>query len=152
MNGRRMDFRLLDGSGISLPELLVVIAMVAVLAFALTPVLRSTGDRADANRCRSNLTRIGMALRMYVTDAGEWPESLQVAEGVQEVRRSELYCTVTGRPYYYFRPNAETPDARVVASCVPPSTAEGERPHDRGQSFLALTRGGEVVEMRGPVP
>jgi len=138
--------------GITLPEVLVTIAVIAVLAFALVPVLRSTTDRSDANRCRSNLSRIGVALKMYITDRGEWPDSLQVVEGVDGIGRPGLICTGTGRPYFYFRPDAETPDQRVVASCVPPNTPEGERPHDSGQSFLALQRSGEVVEMRGPVP
>ncbi len=152
MGRHRFLWRLAPGRGITLPELLVVVAMIGVLGFALLPVLQSTTDRSKANRCRTNLSNIGAALRMYMTDVGEWPESLLVVEGVRGLGQRDLRCTVTGRPYFYFRPQAQTPDARVVASCVPPSTPEGERPHDRGQSFLALTKGGEVVEMRGPVP
>ena len=131
----------------------MVIAMIAVLAAALLPVLQSTTERSDANQCRVNLTRIGAALRMYRADSGDWPLQLRALYDTGLITdRRELICVGTGEPYYYFRPGAQTPDARVVVSCCPPNTPEGERPHDRGRSFLALKKSGDVVEMRGPVP
>ena len=143
----------LQNKGFTLIELLVVIAMIAILSAMLMPALTTATDRSRVTQCRSNLTHIGIALKMYYNDQGAWPPrtwSLYDAQFITDA--SMLVCTKTGRPYFYFVPNFSTPIEHVVASCCTPSTPEGERPHSYGQSFVALKRGGEIVEMRGPVP
>lgn len=55
-------------SGFSLAELLVTIAMVAILASLLLPAIASTRHSARLTRCSSNLRQFGLAARMYWDD------------------------------------------------------------------------------------
>ncbi len=54
--------------GFSLTELLVSIAIVAVLAAILIPVIRSTRESAHASQCASNLRQIGVYFGLYTTE------------------------------------------------------------------------------------
>jgi prepilin-type N-terminal cleavage/methylation domain-containing protein/prepilin-type processing-associated H-X9-DG protein len=62
--------------GFTLVELLVVIAVIAVLAAMLPPALNHAKVRADTTVCKSNLRQWGVALQMYVNDAGVYPPYL----------------------------------------------------------------------------
>lgn len=57
--------------GFTLVELLVVIAMVAVLAAMLLPVLSRARESARKAACQSNLRQIGTAFRLYASDYDE---------------------------------------------------------------------------------
>ena len=57
--------------GFTLVELLVVIAVIAVLSAILFPVLAKAREKARQTRCLSNLKQIGLALGMYATDYDE---------------------------------------------------------------------------------
>lgn len=59
--------------GFTLVELLVVIAVIAVLAALLLSVLAGAKARALSAVCKSNLRQIGIALRMYVDDFQAYP-------------------------------------------------------------------------------
>ena len=52
----------------TLVELLVVLAIIALLAGLLLPQLGRTTERARTTACRSNLTQIGLGLRLYLDD------------------------------------------------------------------------------------
>lgn len=135
-------------SGFTLIELLVVIAMIAIMAAALMPAVTSATDRARVNECRSNLTHVAMALKMYYNDQGVWPEDLRTLHEREFVTDpSLLVCTKTGAHYHYERPDADTPTDALVCSCVAPDTPDGERPHSYKHSFVALHKGGELVEV-----
>jgi len=54
--------------GFTLTELLVVIAVVAVLSAILLPVFASARERAQAGRCLSNQRQIGSAMMLYVDE------------------------------------------------------------------------------------
>ncbi len=54
--------------GFTLMELLVVVAIIAVLAGILFPVLARAREAARATRCRSNLRQLGMSLSLYRSD------------------------------------------------------------------------------------
>lgn len=57
--------------GFSLVELLVVIALIALLAGILFPVFAAAGSQARQSSCASNLKQIGLALVQYAQDHDE---------------------------------------------------------------------------------
>ncbi len=52
----------------TLLEILAAIAIVAVLAAALIPSVRSMGARAESTRCLGNLRALGVAMGQYLAD------------------------------------------------------------------------------------
>ncbi len=54
--------------GFTLAELLVVVAIIAILAAILFPVIRQAQDTARMRVCASNLKQLGLAFRMYLDD------------------------------------------------------------------------------------
>lgn len=63
----------------SLVELLVVIAIIMLLAGLLFPVLASAKNSARQTSTMTRMRQVGMAMHMYVDDAGEWPEGLDLS-------------------------------------------------------------------------
>ncbi|MGH7940576.1 MAG: type II secretion system protein [Limisphaerales bacterium] len=60
----------------TLIELLIVIAIIAILSAILLPVLTQARQRAWTVQCISNLRQIGMGMKMFADDNGElYPES-----------------------------------------------------------------------------
>ncbi|MDD3926051.1 MAG: prepilin-type N-terminal cleavage/methylation domain-containing protein [bacterium] len=59
---------LLKENGFTLMELLVVIAVIAILASILFPVFNKVREKGRQVTCQSNLRQIGMAMLMYAQD------------------------------------------------------------------------------------
>ncbi len=143
-----MRSRQTDSRGFTLIELLVVIAIIAIMAAALMPAVTSATDRSRVNQCRSNLTHVAIALKMYYNDQGAYPPDLETLHEREFITDpSLLVCTKTGAHYHYAQPEDDTPTDALVCSCVAPDTPDGERPHSYHHSFIALHRGGELVEV-----
>jgi type II secretory pathway pseudopilin PulG len=59
------------GTGLTLIELLVIVAVVAILAALLLPVLGNARDKAKRAVCVNNLRQINLGLRMYSDDSSD---------------------------------------------------------------------------------
>jgi prepilin-type processing-associated H-X9-DG protein/prepilin-type N-terminal cleavage/methylation domain-containing protein len=63
-------------AGFNLIELLVVLAVIAVLASLLMPSLRAAQSKATRIHCTSNLRQLGVALEIYASDNGFYPVAM----------------------------------------------------------------------------
>ncbi|MDA1273432.1 MAG: prepilin-type N-terminal cleavage/methylation domain-containing protein [Verrucomicrobia bacterium] len=68
--------------GFTLVELLVVLAVIAILASLLLPALTRARSAADSTACRSNLRQLTIAIRLYTDDTGVFPMSSPAVNGV----------------------------------------------------------------------
>ncbi len=58
--------------GFTLVELMVVVAIIVVLAAALSPAIAAANTKAKAGRAAADLKAIESAIQLYKVDAGRW--------------------------------------------------------------------------------
>jgi len=61
------------GRGFTLVEFLLVLAVLAIFASMLTPVLQHSRESARLSACMTNLKVMGMAISVYGTEEGAYP-------------------------------------------------------------------------------
>jgi prepilin-type N-terminal cleavage/methylation domain-containing protein/prepilin-type processing-associated H-X9-DG protein len=79
------------GEGFTLVELLVVIAVIAILASLLLPALGSAKVKAKAISCLSNMKQLGLACQLYADEANDrFPYNLGASEIRQTVAQNQF--------------------------------------------------------------
>lgn len=93
------------GAAFTLVELLVVIAVIALLVGLLLPALNQAKARSRSVACKSNLRQIGLAMTMYVDDFDVYTRS-SVIYGVDGRVRNGVSFTQFMNPiqFYYGQP------------------------------------------------
>lgn len=91
--------------GFTLVELLVVIAVIAVLAAILFPVFAQARDSARRASCLSNMRQLGTAVEMYKSDNnGEYPTVRSAVEGeLPQAEREEYFSNWTDGVFPYVK-------------------------------------------------
>ena len=64
-------------SGFTLIEVLLVVVIIGILVGVAIPRLGGRVRQAEISRARADIQSIGLALRMYELDNGEYPANLQ---------------------------------------------------------------------------
>jgi prepilin-type processing-associated H-X9-DG protein len=84
---------------LTLVELIIVLAIIALLVGLLLPSLAGALGAVDSMRCRNRLRTIGMAYHQYVTDSdGLWPPILTSAAPAALLERMEAETGLAAAP------------------------------------------------------
>jgi len=127
----------------TLIELLVVIAILGILAAAIQPGLMVANEYARLMVCRSRLTELGLAYRIYMEDWDSPPADLQVlyAAGYAE-DLSVFECAHAHAPFTYQPPAPDADLDAIIVRC--PDYAHG----DGHKAAVLLLNGRTRVERK----
>jgi len=99
-----MTKRFHGNAGFSLVELLVVIALIALLASLLLPALSRAKAKARVTRCTNNLRQLGLAFRQYADDNQDFlPRRGQGVQPLAQIDRPEDWFNAL--PPYFNSPS-----------------------------------------------
>ena len=118
--------RLRSGAAFTLVELMVVIAIIAILAALLLPTLGQAQAKARSTQCVSNLHQWGLAYRMYADDFNDFlPRRGQGVQTLALITRPDDWFNALP-PYFKQRSYQE-------------AVAAGHKPRAKEQSVFICT-------------
>lgn len=83
--------------GFTLVEILVVLAIIAILAAILLPAFNGARENSKQANCASNLQQIGIAVRLYYDDEKRYPATLAVLlPATAKLNNAGAYGTTVG--------------------------------------------------------
>lgn len=125
-----MMIRRKKSGGFTLIELMIVIAIIAILAAILVPNFIRARAQGQFTACKSNLKNIGTALEMYSTDAsGRYPTTLNSL--TPNYLKTIPTCPSAGAATYTGGfTSASNPDAYTVVC-----TGTNHKAVDAGQNY-----------------
>jgi prepilin-type N-terminal cleavage/methylation domain-containing protein len=104
--------------GFTLIELMIVIAIIAILAAILVPNFIRARAQGQFTACKSNLKNIATALEMYSTDAqGRYPTTLSKLSDEQRYLRTIPTCASAGSDTYTGAYEAKSNPDRYTVYC-----------------------------------
>ena len=121
------------GPAFTLVELLIVIAIIAILASMLLPVLSKAQEEGQAALCKSNQHQLTVASMNYSLDNANWLNPLQTA-----VPNSEVETTYRVILWYYVAQMPKVFDCPSEREAV---YADGLSAYDASYGGFALTPG-----------
>jgi type II secretion system protein G len=104
--------------GFTLIELMIVVAIIAILASILIPSFLKARAQAQLSGCEANLKNMATALEMYNTDYAVYPSqtSLYGAPFQTDYMRAVPNCPIGLKSYYYTSDSAN--GANFTANCT----------------------------------
>lgn len=144
MGGRLVLRRLTAQRGLSLIELLVVVAIVALLTAVAAPRMQAAADRSKEALVAQDLQSIADALETHYLAHSYYPVKLNDLVARGHLKPTSFRSPVTGYWYFYaVDDNRADGLAQAYALGAPPRGAESE-------SKRRLYRGGQIPQGRDP--
>jgi prepilin-type N-terminal cleavage/methylation domain-containing protein len=103
--------------GFTLVEMLVVIAVIAILAASLLPAVSAAKRKAQRTACINNLRQINLGIRMYSDDSQDTPPSPGPASATNTTNVSSLYAGYKELMKSYVGVNGESSPRDSLFSC-----------------------------------
>jgi len=138
----------------TLVELLIVIAIIAILAALLLPALQKARETGKSASCTGNLKSLGMAIQMYADDNDGWYKHRSGHFNFKSCRQSiiaRIAQYVGGPSFDLIRDNETYQDAALIPKVFFCPSTEPYPPENRGYNTYAFGTAGESYDYAVPL-